>query len=124
MKNQVAEITEPVVAININQSYRAGINRNDLYEFTRGVWRIGVDRARTADYAFAVYQGVVKEVYEIDQWYPAGSTLYANRKILEEWKKGRYEFLGKVAADEVRDKYVGKTLPERHAQNPIKYFNC
>jgi hypothetical protein len=36
-------------------------------------------RAKNTKYAFAVYQGIVREVYAIAQWMPAGSTLYVSR---------------------------------------------
>jgi len=39
----------------------------------------------------------------------------------------RYEFVGKVAADSVRRKYVGKSVRNyftQGSQNPIKYVNC
>ena len=44
-----------------------------LYDATRGIWRVGERRGR-AELAMAVYQGMVKEVYVIGEWYPAGTT--------------------------------------------------
>jgi hypothetical protein len=29
-----------------------------------------------------------------------------------------------MAADQVREQYVSKHMPEPHAQNPIRYYNC
>jgi hypothetical protein len=42
----------------------------ELYDATRGVWRVNPSRHK-AKYAFAVYEGIVKEVYEIKAWFPA-----------------------------------------------------
>jgi len=80
--------------------------------------------AEEAQYAFAVYRGFIKEVYEIDEWFPAGSTKYQRRQLNPAQLKNRYEFVGKVAQDEIRDKYVGRHMPEPHGQNPIRYYNC
>ncbi len=124
MSESVVHVNEPVVAININQTYRDGISAGDLYDATRGIWRLSKEHAEAARYAFAVYQGVIKEVYEIDEWLPAGSTKYRNRQFASAHLKNRYEFVGKVARDEVRDKYIGRRMPEPHGQNPIRYYNC
>jgi len=58
----VAEITEPVILITVNRYYRRGMSAEMLYEITRGSWVIGTRRNK-AKYAFAVYKGVVREVY-------------------------------------------------------------
>lgn len=122
MSGSVARIDDPVIAINIAKSYKHGMCTRDLYNSTRGTWVVSRARARKARYAFAVFQGVIREVYEIDEWLPSGSTNYTRQ--FGDKQDGRSEFLGSVAADEVRDKYVGKLLPEWHGQNPIRYFNC
>jgi hypothetical protein len=119
MGESVARIGDPVIAINIAGTYRPGINARDLYNCTRGTWRLSRRRASTARYAFSVYRGVIREVYEVDEWVPAGTTPESYGP-----SPGRYEFVGRVAEDEVRDKYVGKRLLELHGQNPIRYFNC
>lgn len=124
MSKSITQIDEAIIAININQTYREGINASELYDNTRGIWRLDRDRAENAEYAFAVFRGVVKEVYQIDQWHKELSTEYKNRQIENSKMKNRFEFVGKVAQDNIRDKYIGKSLPEPHAQNPIKYFNC
>jgi hypothetical protein len=126
-------IEEPVVAININQQYPHVQNAEDLYHATRGIWRVDRQHAQRARYAFAVYQGEIKEVYEIDQWIPVSN------ETREYWRKresdqgryfppevheGRSEFIGKLAPEVIRQKYVGRRMPVRHSQNPIRYFNC
>jgi hypothetical protein len=127
-----AQIEEPVVAININQQYPHAKNAEDLYKCTSGIWRLSRERARKARYAFAVYHGLIKEVYEIERW------LLASQETREYWREkertqgndfsgtheGRSEFIGTVAPDAIRQKYVGRRIPVRHSQNPIRYFNC
>ncbi len=124
MSKSIARIDEPVVAININKTYRAGISAGELYDCTRGIWRLDRDRAERARFGFAIYQGVVKEVYEIDKWHREGSTEYKNRETPSSSTKNRFEFVGKVAQDNIREKYIEKQMPQMHGQNPICYYNC
>ena len=65
MKEEVLEredIGENVIAIKINRSYRENMTATELYEITRGWWKLGIKKARYAEYVFSVYQGIVKEV--------------------------------------------------------------
>jgi hypothetical protein len=123
MSESVVHIDEAVIAINIPGTHRHGMNARDLYDCTRGTWRVSREHAEKAQYAFAVFQSVIREVYEIDEWLPSGSTDYT-RQFDPSTQKNRFEFVGKVARDEIRDKYVGKRVPEPHGQNPIRYYNC
>ncbi|HYG11395.1 MAG TPA: hypothetical protein VD835_15720 [Pyrinomonadaceae bacterium] len=127
-----ANIDEPVVAININRQYPRVKNTDDLLQATRSMWRLNRDRANRAHYAFAVYQGEIKEVYQVERWIPATKETrryWREREKLQgddfqETHDGRSEFIGKVAPETIRKKYVGKRMPVRHGQNPIRYFNC
>jgi hypothetical protein len=129
----VIRIDEPAVAININQQYKHVNSAEDLYNCTRGMWRLSIERANKAQYAFAVYQGVIKEVYEIERWIPVSDITRdywrkresaQGRYFPPEVHDGRSEFIGKLAPEALRKKYVGRLLPIRHSQNPIRYFNC
>ncbi len=124
MVDLIEQIDEPVIAINLNQTYRTGISAGELYDCTRGIWRVGCDRASSAQFAFAIYRGNVKEVYEITQWEKELSTDYKYRRPTPTKLKNRFEFVGKIASENIREKYVGKQMPELHGQNPIRYYNC
>ena len=124
MSEVIKRINEAVIAININQTYRCGISGGELYDCTRGIWRLNEDRAKKAHFAFAVYQGNVKEVYEINQWHAEGSTEYKDRETPSTLAGKRFEFVGKVAQNSIRDQYLEKQMPEPHGQNPIRYYNC
>lgn len=118
------KITEPAISIAINKLYRSRMTPQMLYEVTRGVWRIG-ERREGARYALAVYHCVVKEVYEIESWHPAGATEYLERKLAPKRDiAGRHEFLGHVAPDRIRRRFLGRRVNEAVSQNPIRYFNC
>lgn len=119
------DINDPVLLIRINKLYRHGMSATELYEATRGVWKLG-ERREKARFAFAVFEGVVREVYEIHTWHPAGSQHYESRAADDVTLKGRWEFKGQVAPEKIRSKYVDhsvkKYLPPK-AQNPIAYVN-
>jgi uncharacterized protein len=127
-----ADITERAILIRINQLYRYGMDAESLYDATRGVWVVG-PRRECAEYAFSVFKGIVMEVYKIKHpWHLAGtkSTTYKTRPDCNEfWTSDpqRWEFEGEVAENEIRDKYLKKSV-KRYlsdgSQNPIKYVNC
>jgi hypothetical protein len=126
-------INDPVIAISVNEQYPHCATANDLYTCTRGLWRLDHERAGRAKYAFAIYEGKIKEVYEIEQWLPATKVFsdfwvarleLQGRTVSGDEHIGRYEFIGHVAPERIRKKYVGSKLPKRHSGNPIMYFNC
>jgi hypothetical protein len=123
-----ADIPDPVVLIRINELYRNGMSAQELYDATRGVWILSLERARGAKYAFAVFEGIVKEVYEPELWQDAQVDSYETRKDLTpEDGKGRIEFIGKLAPEAIRSKYIDKSVANSFvfgSQNPCKYINC
>lgn len=92
----------------------------ELYDATRSVWRIGEDREKVK-YAFSVFDGIVHEVLA---WFQAGSTF--NTRGFLDGDKSRWEFVGQKAEENIRTKYIRKSVEHylsRNAQNPIKYVN-
>lgn len=61
----------------------------------------------------------MREVYRIAHWLPGGSTHYVDSASnpIEE----RYEFVGRIAEDHVREIYRFKQIGPS-TQNPIRYF--
>ena len=118
------DITENVIAIKINQAYRENMTELELYEITRGYWKIDAKRAEKADYVFSVYKGIIKEVYKIKEWLPAG-TIQRSTLPDAETPADRYEFVGEVAKEAIRNKYIEKSIANLYRKgeaNPIKYF--
>jgi hypothetical protein len=115
-----AVVEEPAVLITINKTFRHGISSLELYEATRGFWVIGPRRDKV-EVAVAVYRGVIREVYRIRNWYPAGTLEYRTRDVGVNRGSGRWEFDGEVASD-LRAKYVGRFVG-KGGQNPIRYVN-
>ena len=101
------KIVDPVILIRVNQLYRHGMPTAELYDITRGVWVLSAERASKIKYVFAVYEGVVREVYEPEKWLPALTTQYPNRTdLVPEDAMGRIEFVGKPAPEAIRQKYL------------------
>jgi len=115
------EVRDPSLLIRINRLYRHGMTPLELYEATRGVWKIGLRREQ-ARYAFAVFEQVVREVYVIERWHPALTTKYTTRAFGE--VSGRWEFTGRVAPEDVRSRYVGRSVAKyfkKGMQSPVTY---
>lgn len=123
---QPKDITENIVIIKINQLYRFGMSELELYETTRGIWRRKIESVQDAEYALAVSHGTVVEVYQIDQWYPAGTIPMQTRTLDPERCKNRIEFTGQLASEGIRRKYIGKSVAGLYKfgeANPIKFFS-
>jgi hypothetical protein len=114
-------VRHKALLITINRLYRSNMSKEELYEATRGIWVVGLRREK-AEFGIAVYQGIVREVYRIKQWHPAGTLVYQTRDADGFQESGRWEFEGSVASDDIRDEYVGNSVG-RGGQNPIRYKN-
>lgn len=119
------EITDNIMFIRINKLYRNDMTALELYEATRGYWKVNPKQAEKVDYVLSVYDGMVLEAYKVTGWLKANSTFMQRVDTREEDElSGRYEFIGKIASEEVRKRYVDKSaagfFPAGNA-NPIKY---
>lgn len=106
---RIIVVEEPAVIININNLYRRFMKPDELYEATRSSWKVAKHRREKVKYAIAAYRGLVREVYEIDEWHPKGK---------------RWEFTGKIADSSIRDKYLNQSLDnyvKKGGRNPIRY---
>ena len=84
------------VFLNISQKFRAGMSADNLYETTRGTWK--VESRESLQYAMAVAGGEVKEVYEIDpgEWESVGDR--------------RWRFSGALANEKIRSQCIGRRV--------------
>lgn len=119
----VTEITESVMLIRINKSFSTISSAEELYNCTRGVWKVS-ERRDYVSYAFAVYRGTIIETYAIKRWEKA--TRYDAR--VKNWRgdiDGRWQFIGEVD-ERLHEKYVGKDVSDyfpHGAANPILYLD-
>ena len=122
----LSDITDDLVVIKINQSYYEGISAETLYDYTRGIWKRSIKSVSVADYALSVVYGTVVEVYKIDHWMPALEAKFTARKVDPKRAADRIAFVGTVASDSVRNRYVGKSVAylfKNGAANPVTSFH-
>ncbi len=119
-------IKERALLVRINQLFRFDMTPIDLYDATRGIWRIGPDREKV-ELAFAVFEGVVREVYRVTQWFPAGTTFSTRMNEDDDLRDPeRWEFVGLLAEDKLRKKYIDGSVVHhfgRNVQSPFVYVN-
>ena len=119
---EAANITEPSIIFRIGKLYRPNLSRIELYDVTRGRWKLSEKREK-ARIAFSVVNNIILEVYEIIQWFPAGTT-FSTRE--EPAPPDRWEFIGNIANQQYRTKYIKKSVSdyfEVGAKNPVRYIN-
>jgi uncharacterized protein len=107
-----------VVLIRISRRFRHGLGAEELYEMTREWWRI--NPRRNPEFAFAVYEGIVRAVYRIESWHPYPVKEQIGRM------KGRWAFRGS-RDPRLEERYLWTDVSSyltAGAQNPIKYVNC
>lgn len=84
-KLTVESIDENIIIFRITK-YQPEMSATEIYDLTRTCWKVNVEKARKADLAFAVYKGLVLEVYRIVEWVPGHST-YNSIPVSDEIKK-------------------------------------
>ena len=109
--NSINTFEDNCALIRISKTYKSGMPNSELYEYTRGIWKISKNTRSKLQYACCVYNGVIREVYKIEQWFPAGTTFYAHRTdIASRLDTGRYEFIGNIADETIKNKYNYKSV--------------
>jgi len=69
----------------------------------------------------------VREIYEVSGWFEAGQTAYFTRPFESVDDPQRIEFVGRIAPDAMRKRYLFKSVREYFVpgnSNPIQYINC
>lgn len=118
-----ADITDNIVIIKVNRSYREGMSALELYDITRGCWKRSLSSVNGSEFALAVVNGIVKEVYRIEAWLPAEEVTRETIPYNEKNDAGRIAFQGAVAMENVRKKYLNNSVVElfkRGEANPVK----
>jgi hypothetical protein len=86
-----------------------------LFESTRGCWINPPRNDNSIKFAYATCNGIVKEVYEIHSWVKAGTQQYFTRNFDESDISKRWEFIGRIANEEVRNLYNGKLIDKERS---------
>jgi uncharacterized protein len=114
----LTKLDDFVIFININKLYKRGGDVEKIYQATKASWVIGKEKLNKIKFALSEYRGLIVEVFEVDEWYEV-PVVDKNGK-----QKIRWGFNGKVASDEIRNKYINKSVAhakKRGAANPIYY---
>lgn len=124
MSNQIDpnKLTEPIAVIRINKLYRKSLTPDELYDITRGYWNLNRAKAEACNLVFAVYRGVVKEVYRVDSW--VDSLELEMCTTINPYREG-YGFNGHVAEGAVRNRFLGCNIANwfKHGdQCPVRVF--
>ena len=70
------------------------MSASELYEATRRSWKLSAPRIAKVDLVLCVAENEVREAYTVEQWMLSSD-------------EGRKEFIGHVASQEIRNKWVG-----------------
>lgn len=128
------DVKHNLVIIKINRLYQRNMTPLELYNCTRGVWRMSRARAEASDYVLAVYHSLVVGVYKPDRWYSCGEAAerlkeFRDIDLTSEAVKRRlfFEDSNYDDVDEVKGIYLGRTIKHLgyndKAQNPITYIS-
>ena len=121
----IHDIRHNIVIIKINRSYRKGMPERELFEYTRGYWKRKIESVRPAQYALAVVNGIVIEVYRIDRWIHASKADNRYRQYDPARYSNRIAFEGDIAPDDIRKYYIGRDVSALYKYgeaNPVKLF--
>lgn len=85
----------------------------DVTEQIHQTWLLNVATAKKYPYVMAVKDSIVLEVYQAIE---CQSTLAKHFPAFASTKNRAkcYGFMGKLASDELRGRYVGKTVPDKY----------
>jgi len=111
-------IKEPALLIRVSRLFKRDMSDNQIYQATRRSWPVGPRRAK-AEYAFSIFNGVVRAVYRIRSWRRSKARSPTQKK------QDRWAFTADVATN--LKHYIGGNVAQylKHgAQNPLKYVNC
>ena len=114
------EIQEPAVLVRLTthggtKKRPLELRPDELRERTLCCWLLDARRIEKAEYAFALSDGVVLEVYSLQ-----GSELDHE----DEKGRQRRRLIGALAPDAVRQQYIGKSVKQylpRGSVSPVRY---
>ncbi|MFC7432009.1 MULTISPECIES: hypothetical protein [unclassified Agrococcus] len=105
-------VPAPLIMVKIQDGWRPDWNERQIYEQTRGHWKIARWVRQRAQYCLGVAHGVVRGAYRIDEWFPSE----------QPWDQGRDRWgfrgipaddLAHVVGTEVRDVFPNRVMYRR-----------
>ena len=104
----------------IKTSYgRVSRCNGSLYDATRHSWKVTFEKINNYPYVLSVIDKRVQEVYKVKCWKEAELWSVDNNV------DGRFEFVGDVASDDIRNLWINKIIPEKYRKkgmaSPVVY---
>ena len=121
--DKLSEIENNCIIININKKYERGAGKNSIYEATKETWTIDKRKLNRLKYVLSEYRGLIVEVFEVEEWYEKERGYLPSSKKFGQTKIG-YGFVGKIADNNIRNRYVNKSISHikrRGAASVIRY---
>lgn len=112
------KIRHNILTITINESLEGQM----LYERVRGNWNISLERAKKADYVFALFDGIVIGIFKP---YKDGWKIMPPDEDKKDKKRNWVSFTGVEEQDkEITKLYLHKKMPKKKKgnSNPINYL--
>jgi uncharacterized protein len=119
----ITQIDTDCVLVNINKKYERGKGQSNIYNATKETWTIRKSKLSSIKYVLSEYRGLVVEVFKVNCWYEKERGYTPNAKRYGQKKIG-YGFEGEVAYDEIRRKYINKSIAntkKKGAASVIRY---
>ena len=98
-----------ILGVNLNRSYRKG---KDIYEITRGWWKLSANRIKNVNVVLGICNGIVRGVYCPERWEQASD------------RPDRWGFIGEEIKGSPYMNKDARGIVEFGAGNPVKYINC
>lgn len=90
-----------------------------IYESVRRAWKVNINRAKKADYIFAVIDRLVAGIFVADEWLEATKD---NFPTLDKDEPSRYGFNGKeIDISEYKHKRLPDNFCSKGMSNPVRY---
>lgn len=106
-------INQPLIMVKIQKGWRPDSNPQQIYDQTRGHWKIAGWVRDRAHYCLGVAHGIVRGAYRIDNWFPS--------QVPTDQGQNRWGFTGHPAPElahvigtQVRDVFGGRVMYRRY----------
>lgn len=124
------DIKHNILILKINKLYKdkgkEKITDKELYETVRGAWKLNINRVKTVEYVFGVYNSLIVAVYKPSQWHRCGEAPEKSPKQGKDYPDRSF-FIDENfdSYDEYQKFYCGKSISALNLkqQNPVRYLN-
>lgn len=120
-----ATFDKPVLILKLSRQFERQMSAEELYERTRGIWKVDPFKHPNVKYAMPVSAGgVIREVYRILRWVEVDTMSTdespLRRKGVDTPSKTRYRWMFDGEVDKpMRERYVGRRVPGIAVQSPV-----